>query len=369
MEYLTTVLQKTLKDKIGTSGEPPHDVTDLAKHIGDYFRLHLQGHIPELIFLDPEPIGTAAEGLQIGDETECDFLLNIQVPSETTLVAVEPNPECPGSWLVQKTSDDEGPRDKFMENGPNGNSYFAPLKVSKYLHSKLDHVAKTKNFKENFPKVEGIEQTTGDDDVMLKFKVTFTSIGFNKAKAVKFTGNGPVFSSAEFEMHMYLGMSVGHRRLMAKPHPSHSNMADQAPLLWIQGFAHEERDMLLHADRGCVRQCLRLMKHLGCRRPKQFGPLTPFVYKTLLFYVMEVKKFPEEWREEHLAERFQDLMVKLGDCLKEKRLDEFHQRKKGKKCINVFIPRYEESYLEELGEYVDGVNEKGEQGYIELFQS
>jgi hypothetical protein len=57
MEYLQTVLQKCLKDKIGNSGEPPHDVTELANQIGAYFRLHLQGHIPELIFLDPEPIG------------------------------------------------------------------------------------------------------------------------------------------------------------------------------------------------------------------------------------------------------------------------------------------------------------------------
>ena len=92
------------------------------------------------------------------------------------------------------------------------------------------------------------------------------------------------------------------------------------PFLWYYSFTHAEKKLFREGSHGeassCRKDVLRIMKAL--RENLQLTPLKSYYLKTIMLYECEDKPHAHQWAFDQLANRFQDAMKRLLQCLRQK---------------------------------------------------
>ena len=120
-------------------------------------------------------------------------------------------------------------------------------------------------------------------------------------------------------------VSVGGVCVVAKNHPRALQSFSDTDFqnLWRRSYSEEEKDKLRKMDLqdgGCRLKCLRIVKAIRLNHRQQFGMLPSYVYKTLLFHLVDME---DEWHQEALAERIIDMFKTLEGYLKSGNLDHY----------------------------------------------
>ena len=156
-------------------------------------------------------------------------------------------------------------------------------------------------------------------------------LGSTSEYVIRLRKSGPAITlDVTYDGHKRLSIdlvpavSAGGVCVVAKEHPSALQLFCDPDFknLWRRSYSEEEKDKLRKMDLygGCRLKCLRIVKAIRLNHHQQFGMLPSYVYKTLLFHLVDME---DEWHQEALAERVINMFETLKECLRCGRLDHY----------------------------------------------
>jgi hypothetical protein len=236
--------------------------------------------------------------------------------------------------------------------------YLSPIKVHAFMVGQLEKILRAQASRAPFgiQGVHNIVQQSNQAGPNLKLEIFYN------------------YGQSSFDMDFVPCLDIGGKLLVGKCHPSLGPMHtldrnDSSTLRWRQTMGPAEATKIAPLDKGdggWSKQVCRLVKHLRSKHP-QFHSFPSYIYKTVFLHLLEEHRYPAEWRENKLADRFLDFMKLLEKVLQREELDHYFLLRKERVRRNLLRPRFSSLVISQVGQYVAGLNRKGEAAFVELF--